>query len=170
PLALHVRGQLQVAVLERCLSEITRRHEALRTSFQLVDGQPLQVIKPPFELSLCQVDLRDLEPIVREPAAKFLAREEVGRPFDLTQGPLVRCLLLRLGSEEQVVLLTMHHIVSDGWSMGILMRDLSTLYHAYTRGVDLSLPELPIQYADYAIWQREWLQGEVLEQQLSHWR
>jgi amino acid adenylation domain-containing protein len=170
PSRLHLKGPLDIAVLEQSLNEIVRRHEALRTTFSTVDGEPVQVISPLLILPLPGVDLSDRSESEREDEARRLAAEEAGRPFDLAQGPLVRVMLLRLGEKEHVLLLTMHHIVSDGWSMGILFRELSVLYGAFTHGKSSPLPDLPVQYADYALWQREWMQGEVLLTQLSYWK
>jgi len=116
------------------------------------------------------IELQHLEESEREAAVRRLAEAEAGEPFDLSRGPLLRVKLLQLGAEEHVLLLTMHHIISDGWSMGVLIRELSALYEAYSRGEESPLAELPVQYADFAVWQREWLQGEVLERQLQYWR
>src|SRR5262245_25905806 len=163
-------GSLVVAVLERSLNEMVRRHEALRTTFSMVEGEPLQVISPSLSVSLSVVDLTDGPEQEREEKAQQLAHEEAGRPFDLSRGPLFRNVLLRLGEVDHVFVLTMHHIVSDGWSMGVLHRELSVLYSAFSQGKPSALPDLPIQYADFAVWQREWLWGEVLEKQLSYWK
>jgi amino acid adenylation domain-containing protein len=170
PVGVRMKGKLDAALLERCFLEVIRRHEALRTVFAAVDGEPVQVIGalPAFTLPI--VDLRDLPPPARETRMLTLATEEAQRPFDLSRGPLMRATLLRLAEQEQVLLLTMHHIISDGWSAGILVREVAALYEAYTAGRPSPLPELPIQYADYALWQRNWLRGEVLEEQLSFWR
>jgi hypothetical protein len=149
---------------------VVRRHEVLRTTFSAVDGQPVQVISPAKAISLPVIDLSVLEEPGRQSEAQFLGREEGRRPFDLSRGPLLRILVLRLSANEHVVLLTMHHIVSDGWSMNLLVQEMATLYQAYSRGDESPLPELAVQYADYAAWQREWLQGEVLEEQLRYWR
>jgi amino acid adenylation domain-containing protein len=170
PGALRLRGFLDVAALKRSLDGIVRRHEALRTKFSMVEGEPLQVILPSLSVSLSVVYLTDLSESEREDEARHLAAEETRRPFDLAQGPPVRMMLLCLAENEHVLLLTMHHIVSDGWSMGVLHRELSVLYQAFSRGKPSPLPDLPIQYADFAVWQREWLQGEVLEKQLSYWK
>jgi acyl carrier protein len=168
PSALRLRGTLDIGALEQSLSEIIRRHESLRTTFSMVDGEPIQVIAPSVEFSLAVVDLTDHP--VREEETQRLVHEEARRPFDLAQGPLFRNKLVRLGEDDHVLLLTMHHIVSDGWSMGVLYRELSVLYEAFSHEQPSPLPDLPIQYADFAIWQRNWLQGEVLESQLSYWK
>ncbi|HLM25144.1 MAG TPA: condensation domain-containing protein, partial [Pyrinomonadaceae bacterium] len=170
PTALRLEGQLNVRALEQALTEIVRRHEALRTTFLEVDGQPVPVFAPPAAISLSPVDLSDLGPAEREQEARRLAEAEAQLPFDLSNGPLLRVSVLRLADEEHVVLLTMHHIVSDGWSMGVLLRELTTLYEAFVDGRDSPLSELPIQYADFAEWQREWLSGELLEAQLQFWK
>jgi amino acid adenylation domain-containing protein len=156
--------------LQQSLNEIVRRHEVLRTTFRIVDGQPVQIIAPDLTLPLQVVDLGHLSPLEREAEASKISSEVAQRPFDLSSGPLVRAKLLRLGAEESVLLLTMHHITSDGWSLDILSRELRTLYAAFSEGKPSPLPRLPIQYADFAVWQREWLQGEVLESQLDYWK
>jgi amino acid adenylation domain-containing protein len=170
PLAYRVTGQLNVGALEQSLGKIVRRHEALRTTFAAVDGQPIQAIAPEIDLSLPIVDLREIAETERDAEVQRLATQEAQQPFDLMTGPLLRFQLLRLDEAEHVLLLTMHHIVSDGWSLGVLMRELAVLYEAFSTGKPASLPELPIQYADFALWQREWLSGEVLESQLAYWK
>ncbi|RMF36691.1 MAG: non-ribosomal peptide synthetase, partial [Chloroflexi bacterium] len=170
PDAIRLRGPLDVAVLERSLNEIVRRHESLRTTFRATDGKPVQVIAPTLKLPLPLVDLSGLPKAAREAEVQRLATEEAQRPFDLSRGPLLRVTLLRLGDEEHVALLTMHHIISDGWSMRVLVQELAALYDAFSHGRPSPLPDLPIQYADFALWQREWLQGEVLEEQLAYWK
>ena len=163
-------GPLNLAALERSLSEIVRRHESLRTTFHSVDGEPVQVIAEPRAQKLEVVDLSDLPQPQRKVEAERMANEEAGKPFDLSRGPIFRFRLLRLAEEQHVLLLTMHHIISDAWSLGVFGRELATLYEAYNAGESSPLPELTIQYADFAVWQREWLQGEVLEKQLTYWR
>ncbi|MEW5929981.1 MAG: condensation domain-containing protein, partial [Gemmatimonadota bacterium] len=170
PVARRLGGALDEAALERSLGEIVRRHEALRTVFAEVDGSPVQVIAPFGAFALPVEDLSGLGEADREAALRQRAGEEARRVFDLSAGPLFRAALLRLGAEDHVLLLSMHHIVSDGWSMEVLFRELSALYEAYREGGDSPLPELAVQYADYAVWQREQLAGEVLERQLSYWR
>ncbi|HEX7240625.1 MAG TPA: amino acid adenylation domain-containing protein, partial [Longimicrobiaceae bacterium] len=170
PYALRVRGALDVRVLERSLAEVVRRHEALRTVFATVDGEPVQRVREAGPVAVPVADLRALEGEEREAAARRLAAGEAARPFDLAAGPLLRCAALRLGGEEWAVLLTMHHVVSDGWSTGVLVRELSEAYTALAEGRTPSLPELPVQYADYAAWQRAWLSGDVLDAQLGYWR
>ena len=168
--ALRLTGQLDVAVLKHSLNEIIRRHEALRTTFAIVEERPVQLIAPNMSLALPVVDLRYLPPDQREAEASRLAAEEAHQTFDLTRGPLVRTKLLRLQAEEYVFLLTMHHIVSDGWSLGIFWKELGILWSAFASGKSSPLPELPIQYGDFAVWQRDWLQGGVLNSQLVYWR
>ncbi|HEX2081437.1 MAG TPA: amino acid adenylation domain-containing protein [Longimicrobium sp.] len=169
PLAIRLRAPLDVPVLARALNEIVRRHEALRTTFRSVDGRPWQCVAPALHLPLPEVDLGALSGPAREEEALRLATEEARRPFDLARGPLLRTTVLRLGPEEFVFLLTMHHIVSDGWSMQVFARELRALYAAFLLGEPSPLPPLPIQYADFAVWQRQWLQGTVLEEQLAFW-
>ncbi|HYH82071.1 MAG TPA: condensation domain-containing protein, partial [Longimicrobium sp.] len=170
PAALRLTGALDERALERALGEIVRRHETLRTTFGEVDGGAVQVIAPFAGFALPSDDLSGLPPAARETEVRRRAREDAARPFDLAEGPLVRAALLRVADEEHVLLLCIHHIVSDGWSSGVLFRELSALYAAYREGSDSPLPELAVQYADYAVWQREQLEGEVLERQLSYWR
>ena len=170
PLAVRLSGRLDVAALRVTLTEVVRRHEALRTTFAVCDGQPRQVIHPPAPLEMPIVDLTSVDADKREREVKGLAGEEARLPFELERGPLLRARLLRLSEEEHVLLVTMHHIVSDGWSMGVLVREVAALYAAFCAGAESPLEELPIQYADYAVWQREWLREEVLERQLEYWR
>ena len=170
PLAARLTGDLDMAALGRTLDEIVRRHESLRTIFREEDGRPLQVISPSEAVPLPLTDLSFLPEDVRESEARRIAQQESQRPFDLARGPLLRAGLLKLAEQEHIVLLTMHHIVSDGWSLGVLLSEVAALYTAFSRGEASSLAELPIQYADYAVWQREWLRGDVLDKQLSYWR
>jgi amino acid adenylation domain-containing protein len=167
---IHLSGVLDVAVLERCLNVIVERHDSLRTTFTLAEGRPIQVIAPRLWVPLALIDLRDLDRERRMIAAEHMTLAETQRSFDLTNGPLFRTTLLRLASTEHILLLSMHHIIADGWSVGILAHELTTLYSASVLGVSALLPELPVQYADYASWQREWMQGEVLDSQLAYWR
>jgi amino acid adenylation domain-containing protein len=162
-------GKLEVDELGRAFTEVVRRHESLRTRFEVVEGEPVQIIEAPGPVRLAVTDLSGLGE-AGEAEAKRLAGEEARQAFDLRRGPLLRLRLLRLSEEKHVLLVTMHHIVSDGWSIGLLIREVAVLYESYLRGEEAALPELPVQYGDYAVWQREWLQGGVLEEQLSYWR
>ena len=170
PLAVRLSGDLDRTALQRSLSEIVRRHEALRTTFATADGEPVQVIHPAVEVSLPLIDLSRLPADEREREAERLSVEEAGHVFSLERGPLLRARLIKQREDEHIVLLTMHHIVSDGWSMGVLIKEVASLYAAYSRGGESELEELGIQYADYAAWQRDWLQGDVLEAELRYWR
>ncbi|HEX5603360.1 MAG TPA: amino acid adenylation domain-containing protein, partial [Pyrinomonadaceae bacterium] len=170
PSAVRLSGELNKVALAQSLTEIVRRHEALRTVFARADGEPVQVIRGAEQFTLEQLDLSALTAAEREARARELAAAEAQEPFDLSRGPLLRVKLLQLAAQEHVVLLTMHHIISDGWSIGVLIRELTALYEAYRCGEESPLEELPIQYADYAVWQREWLQGEVLDGQMEYWR
>ena len=170
PSALLLRGDLDLNALEQSLNAIVRRHESLRTIFGVVDGRPVQVITSSLAISVAITDLSDLPEEKSGPEVMRVASEEARRSFDLKKGPLIRAGLLRLGIKRHVLLLTMHHIVSDGWSMGVFFRELSSLYASFTRGEASPLPELRVHYADFAVWQREWLSGEVLEAQLAYWR
>ncbi|MBD2103127.1 amino acid adenylation domain-containing protein [Leptolyngbya sp. FACHB-261] len=170
PAAIRLVGTLNQRALKQTFNEIVRRHEVLRTTFVPVKGQLMQVIAPSLSLPLPVIDLRRLPRAEREVEAQHLATQEGQRPFQLAQGPLLRVTLLQLDEADQVLLLNMHHIVADGWSSGILIRELTALYTAFVRGQSSPLPELPLQYADFADWQHQWLQGEILEQQLVYWR
>ena len=170
PVTLCIVGGLRVEVLERTINEIMRRHETLRTIFQMTEAGPVQVIQEYEWQALPMVDLVGLPERKQERTARELMVEERERPFDLSRGPLVWVRLFRLGPTDHVVSLTLHHIISDGWSMGVFNRELGVLYEAFANSQPSPLPELPIQYADFAVWQREWLQGEVLEKQLSYWK
>ncbi|AEW99320.1 condensation domain-containing protein [Streptantibioticus cattleyicolor] len=168
--AARMRGPLDEGVLRHCLDEVVRRHEALRTTFHLHQGRPVQRVEPPRPLAVPVHDLRGLPPAERDAAVTRRCEEEVARPFDLENGPMLRPVLLRLADHEHLLLLVQHHIATDGWSLNILLREVGTLYEAAVRGREPRLPELPVQYADYADWQREWLTGETLERQLAYWR
>jgi amino acid adenylation domain-containing protein len=170
PFGLHLAGRLNVAACEQSCGEIVRRHEPLRTNFDAPEGQAVQVIAPARTLRLKVVDLARLPRPAREAAARRLAEAEARRPFDLTREPLLRVTLLRLGREEHVLLVVMHHIISDGWSIGVFSRELVSLYGAFGRGEASPLAEGALRYADYAAWQREWLRGERLAGQMSYWR
>jgi amino acid adenylation domain-containing protein len=170
PVALRFSGDLDVAVLERALSEVVRRHESLRTTFAEAGGQPVQIINPPAPLTLRVEDLNHLGEAEREAEVRRLSEEEAQQPFDLGAGPLLRARLLRLSDEQHVLLFTLHHINTDGWSMGVLVREVTRLYEAYLKGAESPLAELTIQYADFAVWQRQWMSGEVLERELNYWR
>ena len=170
PAAVRLKGPLNVAVLEQTFQEIIKRHEALRTTFNSVEGRPAQVIISSFNFTLPIVNLRELSQAEREAEAMRLAAEETRQPFDLTKWPLLRVTLLHLDETEYLLLLTVHHIVADGWSMGVLVREVAALYEAFGSGKPSPLPELSVQYADYAVWQIKWLQGEVLEAKLADWK
>jgi amino acid adenylation domain-containing protein/FkbM family methyltransferase len=169
PTLVRIRGPLDVPALHRTLSEIIHRHESLRTRFVAVQEEPQQVIDLEVTLELPIIDISSSEND-REAEAKRLAREEVAKPFDLSRGPLLRTVLYRLGQEDYLLDLTMHHIISDGWSIAVLLREASILYAAFSSGRPSPLPELPIQYVDFSEWQRGWLTGEVLQKQLEYWR
>ena len=169
-LALHLAGNLQVDVLEKSLQEIIQRHEALRTNFATVEGNPVQVIKPESNWQLTLVNGKDSPKYREEQEIKKWLETHSHQPFDLANDSLIRATLLQLSDTEHFLLICLHHIVSDGWSMGVFIEELTTLYHAYTKGLEPLLPELPIQYADFAIWQREYLQGEIRQNQLNYWQ
>lgn len=169
--AFHLSGRLDATALEQSVNEIVRRHEVLRATCTTVNGQPIQSITPTLKLSLSVTDLQRLSETEREVRTRQFATEEARRPFDLARGPFLRVGLLRLTPEEHVLLLSTHHFVADGWSMRILMQELAVLYEAFSEGKPSPLPELSIQYADFAQWQREWAQQkEVLEAQIAYWK
>ncbi len=170
PATVRLSGSLNVAALEQTFNEIVRRHEALRTTFKQIAEQPVQALLPHLNIPLPLIDLQPLLEGEREAEAVRLTTQEAQQPFNLAQGPLIRVLLLQLSPTEHVLVLTMHHIVSDGWSIGVLLRELGILYAAFVQQQPSPLPELPIQYADFAQWQRQWLPGEVLNTQLSYWQ
>ena len=170
PIALRLEGELDLGVQELAINEIIRRHEALRTRFEVVEDKPVQVIDEWRYRALSVEDLSKLEAVERQEAVRRIAREEAGTRFDLRRGPLLRVRVLKLEEEQHLVFITIHHIVCDGWSMGIIVREVGELYRAYRAGEKSSLEELPIQYADFAVWQRSWLKGKVLERELDYWR
>ncbi|HYO16010.1 MAG TPA: amino acid adenylation domain-containing protein, partial [Thermoanaerobaculia bacterium] len=168
--AFALEGPLDTAALERAVGEILRRHQALRTTFAAADGRPIQVVSPAPEVRLPRMDLSGCPGPLREAEAERLLREEARRPFDLERGPLLRLTLLRLGPGEHRLALTMHHIVSDGWSTALFLRELAVLYRRFATGDPAALPDLPVQYADFALWQRARLEGERLEALIAHWK
>lgn len=170
PSAVRFRGKLNVIAFNQSIQQIIARHETLRTTFSLLDGESVQVISPERVLEIPVINLSHLEVSTREAETLRLAREEARKPFNLTRGPLIRVTVLQLAETDFVVLLTMHHIISDGWSMGVLIREIAMHYQAFSQGKAAQLPELPIQYADFAQWQQEWLTGEVLQSQIDYWR
>jgi amino acid adenylation domain-containing protein len=170
PVAYRIQGELNIVALKQSLGEIVQRHEALRTTFKAVNGEPYQVIHDRQTLPLPVLDLQHLPETERETEAQKLVTELAGQPFDLASGPLWQVQLLRLSGEDHLLLVTIHHIVFDEWSENIFFQELAELYAAFSTGKPSSLLELPIQYADFAIWQRQWLQGEILESQLDYWK
>ena len=169
PIAFRLKGPLNHAALEQSFQEILRRHESLRTSFNTSKLQPVQFVAPPATFELPVIDLTDVPFPEREAEARRRATADALAPFNLTTGPLVRISLMRLDDEDHVVTFTMHHIVSDGWSRGLVIREIATLYEAFCANRPSPLPELPVQYADYAVWQKEFLTGEVFDSHLSYW-
>jgi amino acid adenylation domain-containing protein len=161
---LRLRGPLDPTVLERALTEIVRRHEVLRTRFPVVDGRPVQVIEEPWAVALPVLDVSG-----EEEAERIVARE-ISHPFEVTELPLVRWSLLRLGPDDHLLIHVEHHFVHDGWSLAVFLRELMSLYEAFAAGEPSPLPELPVQYADFAVWQRSWMQGEVLARELAWWK
>ncbi|OYE04337.1 non-ribosomal peptide synthetase [Nostoc sp. 'Peltigera membranacea cyanobiont' 232] len=168
--AFLLQGNLNLQVLQQALSEIVRRHEVLRTSFQTVNGTPIQVIHPEATTNINVVNLQQHSEKERQTLLQQLVQQEAITPFDLEIAPFIRCSLLQLDATEYVLLLTMHHIISDAWSIGVLIQEVSSLYQAFCAGEPSPLPELPIQYADFAVWQRQWLSGLVLETELNYWQ
>jgi amino acid adenylation domain-containing protein len=170
PRAIRMKGVLNLQAMEKALNAMVQRHEILRTKYGVENEQPVQIVSSDLTIPLSIVDLTTLPEATREKEARRIAQQEAGTPFDLAQGPILRLALLRLADQDHILLLNTHHIASDGWSNGIFTRDLTLLYEAALEDRPASLPELPIQYADYAVWQRNWLQGEVLEKQLTYWK
>jgi hypothetical protein len=168
--SIHVTGSLDLKVLEQSLNEIIQRHEALRTNFAIAEEESVQIIAPALTITLPIVDLRNLPKVEREQEIQRRTTEEVQQLFDLEQGPLLRSIVLHLSETEYLLQITMHHIVTDGWTWGVLVCELVALYEAFSVGKPSTLPELPIQYADFAVWQRQWLTGEVLETQVAYWK
>ncbi|MCC5625548.1 condensation domain-containing protein, partial [Nostoc sp. CHAB 5715] len=167
--AVRLQGQLNVGALQQSFNEIISRHEALRTNFQTREGQAVAVISQEKPITLSIFDISDLPENQQQAEIKQQAAQAAQQPFDISSDHLLRVKLLRLGEQEHIVLLTMHHIVSDGWSIGVLVEELATLYQAFCKGQPSPLPTLPIQYVDFAAWQRQWLQAEALETQISYW-
>jgi amino acid adenylation domain-containing protein len=167
---VRMEGPLSVEALERALNEVVLRHEALRITIQQIDGEPVQVVTRPHGFHLPKFDLRNVPQAQRETEAELLLTNEARKTFNVEEGPLFRATLLLLSAEEHILLLTMHHIISDGWSIGIFVRELIELYEAFADGRPASLPQLAVQYVDFAAWHREWLQGEVLDKAVSYWK
>ena len=170
PMAVRLLGDLRLAALQESLDALVHRHESLRTTFAEQWGEAVQIIHEPAPFKLDIIDFSDLCTEERHQEANRLRRDEAQRPFDLVKGPLFRGCLLRVSEEEHVLLLTLHHIVSDGWSQGVLRRELSALYNAFCAGKPSPLPEQSFQYADYAAWQRSWLTLEALDSQVAYWK
>ncbi len=168
--ALKIKGKLNLAALEKSFAELIRRHESLRTTFAMVDGEPVQVIHPFTGFELPVEDLTSLPVEERKDRAFQIVNEEALTPFDLEAGPLFRVRLVKLAKETYLIAVTMHHIISDGWSINIIIQEIGQLYQAFSEGRPSPLPELTIQYADFAVWQRNWLQGEVLQEQINYWK
>ncbi len=170
PIRLRLKGELDVLALRATLDRIVYRHESLRTTFVQIGAETAQVVAEPEGFPLREIDFRSMSDHDRELSVKNEAVEEMKRPFDMQAGPLVRGSLLRLDVHEHVLLVTMHHIIADAWSMGLLVREMSALYAAFSRDAPDPLPSLPVQYPDYAAWQRRWLQGDLLKSQLDYWK
>lgn len=170
PWLWRLRGCLNVSALEQAFDEVIIRHKVLRSQFKTIEGQPVLFIAANAGTGLLVVDLRGNPEEEREAAVQRLADQEARQPFDLTLGPLLRAYLLRITDLEQILLVNIHHIVFDGWSMGVLLRELATLYRAFCEGLPSPLPELSIQYTDFASWQQQWLQSAAFQEQLAYWR
>jgi amino acid adenylation domain-containing protein len=170
PNAFRFTGEIDVASLKKAFNEVVRRHEILRTRFPDQDGKPWQQIDPPGDFPVPYVDLTEIPENARERVGLRVAAEHESRPFDLRNGPLIRVLLIRITAQNHPILLTMHHIITDGWSMGVLANDFAEAYEAYRAGKPSPLPPLQIQYGDFSVWQRALVSGETLERQLEYWR
>jgi hypothetical protein len=170
PAALRVPGAIQVPALERAINEVARRHEVLRATIRNVDGVPVQEIRPQLHVPLAVIDLSDLAGAEREERAQHLVAEEAARPFDVATGPLLRSTLIRLSETDHVLIIAVHHIVSDAWSMAVLFRELFDIYECFALNLPSRLPDLPLQYADFAAWQREHVSGERMQRLIYYWR
>ena len=170
PFAVRLTGRLDFGALERAFQEIVRRHEVLRTTFHCEKGQLQQIISPELVPSVPLVDVRDFPAVEQAGVPGHLMAEEAQRPFDLANGPVIRARLVRLSPEEHLLLVTVHHAVSDGWSNGVLLRELGELYGAFSQGRPSPLPELPIQFADFAQWQQDRAAEPGFDDQLAYWR
>src|SRR3954471_14581209 len=168
--ALKFDSSLNAGAMRDALNGLIARHESLRTSFTTKDGEPVQAVARELKLELPEIDLTTLEVAEAEAEARRWWQLEGERPFNLETGPLLRAHLVRITPAENVLVLTMHHIISDGWSMGVFLNELVELYESANEGRPSSLRELPVQYADYSVWQREWMRDEVLADQLRYWR
>ena len=170
PVAVRIEGAVDVALLTRCFNEIIARHEALRTTFHKRDGLARQVIADALRIELAGRWIYAVLALTRSDELRRRIAEEIRQPFDLEAGPLVRLSLYAMGHESFVLVVTIHHIVADGWSMGVLIRELTDLYDAFFRGMSSPLEPLAMGYADFALRQREWLQGEVLQREVEYWK
>jgi hypothetical protein len=170
PFAVRMTGDLQVTVLEKSLQEIIARHETLRTTFEMEEGQLMQVVAPELAFALPVVQLQEATEGERERQLAQFATDYAQEPFDLEKGPLLRATLVALDRADHVLFVSMHHIIADGWSLGVLVRDMMAIYGAFAIGQASPLEELPVQYVDYTEWHNEWMQGEVLEEQLIYWK
>jgi hypothetical protein len=170
PVAVRFKGPLDVSIFERAINEIIARHGVLRTTFDVHDGRPVQVIHPSQAVRLLCVELEGLPPADQEVGAREIAARDLHTPFELDRGPLIRVSLVRMAEQDHLFFLTIHHIVMDGWSWGVLIREFARLYESFSHGEPSPLPPLAVQYSDYAAWQRDWLRGETLEQCLGYWQ
>lgn len=170
PLTLNLVGKLDYVALKKSLNQIIARHETLRTTFSEINGTPVQIIQPPFELELPKKDLSGLTPSEQTTKLQQLLQQENEQRFNLDVDPPIRAQLFKLGTTEHILQITLHHIASDGWSLTVLPKELSAIYTATLEDQPSPLPELPIQYADFAVWQRNYLQGETLESELNYWK
>ncbi|MFN2304953.1 MAG: condensation domain-containing protein, partial [Anaerolineales bacterium] len=170
PFAIRLTGSINVPALEMSISEIIRRHEILRTSYTTVDGQPVQVINPPDPFKLMSIDLQKISEEDRVDEARRLANEDACRPFDLTKSQMLRAILLRLDHHDHVLFFNIHHIAFDSWSTEIILQELDVFYDAFVTGKPIGLPEPPVQYVDYALWQKDRLSDKAMEAQLAYWK
>src|ERR1700704_2170035 len=170
PESVRLHGQLNLHALKLTIAALVERHESLRTHFAVVDGAPVQIIEPQLELELPIEDLSSLDESVRREKVKAAERQEWMQPFDLSRGPLLRLKLLKLGEQDYVLLRSFHHIVFDGWSLGVFNQEFMLFYQAFSEGRSNPLPELPVQYADFALWQRKYLNEEGLRPHLEYWK
>src|SRR5579884_131916 len=170
PRAFQIAGPLNTDILQQAVNAVVKRHGSLRTVFDSVRGESRQIVLPDVNIDVPVVDLADTPPDEREEEALRIIAEEGRKPFDLGEGPLLRCLLVRLSADRHIFLLVLHHIITDGWSISILFRELTHCYAAFVKGEQPVLPDLSLEYAEYAEWQRENTSGEALERQIEHWK
>ena len=167
---LRIEGELNLSLVEQSFNKIIDRHAVLRTTFDVIDGVPVQIIAPARPITIPVVDLRSMNDSERNEKIRQLVKANARQPFDLINGPLLRVLAIKQGERDHILSACMHHIVSDQWSSGVLLREFAAIYNALSADTDIPLPDLPAQYADYSMWQRDWLKGDILQAKLAYWK